>query len=41
MRAFLDLLQERYRQNSMFLGMEMEGVLSEGFLTLGEGDYRT
>ena len=41
MRAAVNLLQERYRLNSMFLWREMEGVLSEGILALGEGDYRT
>ena len=25
----------------MFLGREMEGVLSEGILALGKGDYRS
>ena len=41
MSASVNLLQERYRLNSMFLGREMEGVLSEGILALWEGDYRT
>ena len=41
MSASVNLLQERYRLNSMFLGREMEGVLSEGILALRVGDYRT
>ena len=41
MRAAVDGIQEQYRLNSMFLSREMEGVLSEGILALGEGNYRS
>ena len=41
MRAAVDSIQEQYRLNSMFLSREMEGVLSEGILALGDGNYRS
>ena len=41
MRASVNSLQEQHRQNSMFLSREMEGVLSEGILALGDGCYRS
>ena len=39
MRDAGDSVQEKYRLNSMFLSREMAGVLSEGILALGEGNY--
>ena len=40
-RAAFDAVKEEYRVSSMYLGREMEGVISEGFAAIEEEGYRS